>query len=71
MTEKLLYSPKYDCLMIAKPIFEGSHWYKFEGDPWGYGGTAAHKMDFLKDPSCFEVLDSWPEAIDKDRSAKG
>lgn len=51
--------------MIAKPIYERSHWYKFEGDPWGYEGTTAHKMDFLRDPSCFEVLDNWDEPVDK------
>jgi hypothetical protein len=58
---KLMYSPKYDCLMIIKPIYPKSHWYKFEGDPWEYGGCAAHKMDFLTEIANFEIIDKWEE----------
>lgn len=61
MKEKLLYSAQYDCLMVAKPIYHNSHWYNFEGDPWGYEGKTAHKMDFLLGVAGFELIDTWKE----------
>lgn len=54
---KVLYSPQYDCLMLAWPIYKNSRWYRMENDPWHYEGTAAHKMDFLKDVANFILID--------------
>lgn len=61
MKIKLMYSPRYDCLMICKPIYSGSHWYNFENDPWSYGGCTAHKMDFLINFADFVLVDQWNE----------
>ena len=56
---KLLYSPQYDQLMIAVPLVEHSHWYRFWNDPWDYEGCVSHKMDFLRNVANFEVVDQW------------
>ena len=58
MRELLFYHHGYDRLMVAFPIYERAHWYKFHNDPYGYEGTTAHKRDLLEELG-WELIDSW------------
>lgn len=59
MREVLLYHPGYDRLMLATPTHERAHWYYFENDPYGYGGSVAHKLSTLTDDLEWVLLDKW------------
>lgn len=44
---KVFYHPGHDCLMVAFPCHTKSHWYWFDGDPYGYDGIVAYKISTL------------------------